>query len=41
MHPVLEIYVPDGIALWPVAEIEPFSDLSLSGKFSPPRSGQR
>lgn len=35
MQPVLEIYAPDGFALWPVAEIESFSFLPLSGELSP------
>ncbi|WP_217710583.1 hypothetical protein [Streptomyces sp. NA04227] len=35
MQPVLEICVPDGFALWPVAEIEPFGFLPLSGALSP------
>ncbi|MER5966540.1 hypothetical protein [Streptomyces sp. NPDC002057] len=31
MQPVLETYAPDGFALWPVAETEPFGYLTLSG----------
>ncbi|MEV0091942.1 hypothetical protein [Streptomyces sp. NPDC050738] len=31
MQPVLEIYAPDGFALWPVAESEPFGYLALNG----------
>ncbi|GHA70743.1 hypothetical protein GCM10010348_74540 [Streptomyces anthocyanicus] len=34
MHPVLEIYAPDGFDLWPVAEIKPFGWLPLSGELS-------
>ncbi|WP_331727741.1 hypothetical protein [Streptomyces sp. NBC_00158] len=39
MHPVLEIYTPDGFDLWPVAEIEPFGFLPLSGELSPAQVG--
>ncbi|MFJ3881016.1 hypothetical protein ACIPW5_26680 [Streptomyces sp. NPDC090077] len=39
MHPVLEIYTPDGFDLWPVAEIEPFGFLPLSGELSPTEVG--
>ncbi|MCX5166588.1 hypothetical protein [Streptomyces antibioticus] len=34
MQPVLEIYTPEGFDLWPVAEIEPFGFLPLSGSLS-------
>ena len=39
MQPVLEIYTPDGFDLWPIAEIEPFSFLPLSGDLSPAEVG--
>lgn len=39
MQPVLEIYVPDGFDLWPVAEVEPFGFLPLSGELSPTEVG--
>ncbi|MEU6883103.1 hypothetical protein [Streptomyces sp. NPDC046712] len=39
MQPVLEIYTPDGFALWPVADIEPFSYLPLSGELTPAEVG--
>ncbi|MEU6028686.1 hypothetical protein ABZ825_16975 [Streptomyces tauricus] len=39
MHPVLEMYVPDGFDLWAVAEVEPFGFLPLSGKLSPAEVG--
>ncbi|WP_425557953.1 hypothetical protein [Kitasatospora paracochleata] len=39
MQPVLEIYTPDGFDLWPVAEIEPFDFLPLSGELSPAEVG--
>lgn len=39
MQPVLEIYTPDGFDLWPVAEIEPFSYLPLSGELAPAEVG--
>ncbi|MFD4481511.1 hypothetical protein ACFWPU_36115 [Streptomyces sp. NPDC058471] len=35
MQPVLEVYAPDGFDLWPVAEIESFGFLPLSGELSP------
>ncbi|MEV5595361.1 hypothetical protein [Streptomyces sp. NPDC052496] len=35
MQPVLEIYAPDGFGLWPVAEVESFGFLALSGDLSP------
>ncbi|MFD8980383.1 hypothetical protein [Streptomyces sp. NPDC059564] len=39
MQPVLETYAPDGFDLWPVAEIEPFGFLPLSGALSPAEVG--
>jgi len=39
MQPVLEIVTPEGFDLWPVAEIEPFSFLPLSGELSPAEVG--
>ncbi|MEU3133731.1 hypothetical protein ABZ691_13045 [Streptomyces sp. NPDC006854] len=39
MQPVLEMYAPDGFALWPVAEVEPFGFLPLSGELSPAEVG--
>ncbi|WKU42880.1 hypothetical protein Q3V23_01700 [Streptomyces sp. VNUA116] len=39
MRPVLEIYTPDGFDLWPVAEIESFGFLPLSGELSPAEVG--
>lgn len=39
MQPVLEIYTPDGFDLWPVAEVEPFGFLPLSGALSPAEVG--
>jgi hypothetical protein len=39
MQPVLEIYTPDGFDLWPVAEVEPFSFLPLSGELAPAEVG--
>ncbi len=39
MHPVLEIYAPDGFALWPVVEGEPFRYLALSGELTSPEVG--
>ncbi|MCC3779838.1 hypothetical protein [Streptomyces sp. UNOB3_S3] len=39
IQPVLEIYAPDGFDLWPVAEIEPFGFLPLSGGLSPAEVG--
>ncbi|MFE7546504.1 hypothetical protein [Streptomyces gardneri] len=39
MQPVLEIYTPGGFDLWPVAEIEPFGFLPLSGALSPAEVG--
>ncbi|MET9653268.1 hypothetical protein ABZZ44_23770 [Streptomyces sp. NPDC006460] len=35
MQPVLEIYTPDGFDLWPVAEVESFGFLPLSGGLTP------
>ncbi|MGA6172022.1 hypothetical protein ACPEIF_17460 [Streptomyces sp. NPDC012600] len=39
MQPVLETYAPDGFALWPVAGVEPFGFLPLSGELSPAEVG--
>jgi hypothetical protein len=39
MHPVLEIYAPDGFDLWPVAEIKPYGWLPLNGELSPAEVG--
>ncbi|MEV6670070.1 hypothetical protein [Streptomyces sp. NPDC051162] len=39
MQPVLEARTPDGFDLWPVAEIEPFSHLPLSGELTPAEVG--
>ncbi|MFJ8593558.1 hypothetical protein [Streptomyces sp. NPDC093598] len=39
MQPVLEIYAPDGFDLWPVAEIQSFAFLPLSGELSPAEVG--
>ncbi|MEV5974860.1 hypothetical protein [Streptomyces sp. NPDC051921] len=39
MQPVLEIYAPDGFGLWPVADVEPFGFLPLSGTLSPAEVG--
>ncbi|MGA5193203.1 hypothetical protein [Streptomyces exfoliatus] len=39
MQPVLEMSVPDGFDLWPVAEVEPFGFLPLSGELSPAEVG--
>ncbi|MFD3498100.1 hypothetical protein [Streptomyces sp. NPDC058678] len=39
MQPVLEISTPEGFALWPVAEIEPFTYLPLSGELTPAEVG--
>ncbi|MFB8032153.1 hypothetical protein ACFC5Z_04185 [Streptomyces sp. NPDC056004] len=39
MQPVLEIYEPDGFDLWPVAEVESFGFLPLSGELSPAEVG--
>lgn len=39
MQPVLEIHAPDGFDLWPVAEIQPFGFLPLSGELSPAEVG--
>ncbi|WP_079147835.1 hypothetical protein [Streptomyces thermolilacinus] len=35
MHPVLEAAAPDGFALWPVAHVEPYGFLPLSGELAP------
>jgi hypothetical protein len=34
MQPVVEVYAPDGFALWPVAEVESFGHLALSGELT-------
>lgn len=39
MQPVLEMTTTDGFDLWPVAEIEPFGFLPLSGELSPAEVG--
>ncbi|MFD0020615.1 hypothetical protein [Streptomyces sp. NPDC058382] len=39
MQPVLEIYAADGFDLWPVAEVESFGFLPLSGELSPAEVG--
>ncbi|MFI6446671.1 hypothetical protein [Kitasatospora sp. NPDC050543] len=39
IQPVLEIYVPDDFALWPVAALAPFSLLALGGGLSPEEVG--
>ncbi|MET8405784.1 hypothetical protein ABZV53_42660, partial [Streptomyces sp900116325] len=39
MQPVVEIVAHDGFALWPVAEVERFSFLPLSGDLSPAEVG--
>lgn len=39
LQPVLEIYGPDGFALWPVAEFEQYGFLPLSGALSPAEVG--
>lgn len=39
MQPVLEMYAPAGFDLWPVAEVEPFGFLPLSGELSPAEVG--
>ncbi|MFC8448213.1 hypothetical protein [Kitasatospora sp. NPDC057223] len=39
MQAVLEMCTPDGFAFWPVAEIEPFGFLPLSGELSPAEVG--
>ncbi|MGW6529394.1 hypothetical protein [Streptomyces venezuelae] len=39
MQPVLETYTPDGFDLWPVAEVESFGFLPLSGELSPDEVG--
>lgn len=38
-RPVLEVYVPAGFALWPVAETEPYCFLPLSGALAPAEVG--
>ncbi|MEU3448758.1 hypothetical protein AB0H29_16265 [Streptomyces thermolilacinus] len=39
MHPVLEAAAPDGFALWPVAHVEPYAFLRLSGELTPHEVG--
>ncbi|MFI9175913.1 hypothetical protein [Streptomyces lincolnensis] len=39
MQPVLEVYAPNGFALWPVAEVESSGFLPLSGELSPAEVG--
>lgn len=39
MQPVLEICTPDGFALWPVAEFEPYDFLPLGGALGPAEVG--
>ncbi|MFB9523722.1 hypothetical protein [Streptomyces cremeus] len=39
VQPVLEMYAPDGFDLWPVAEVEPYDFLALSGALSPAEVG--
>ncbi|MEU8583224.1 hypothetical protein [Streptomyces abikoensis] len=39
LQPVLEICSPDGFALWPVAECEPYGFLPLSGALGPAELG--
>ncbi|MEU9129960.1 hypothetical protein AB0D08_17930 [Kitasatospora sp. NPDC048540] len=39
LHPVLEIYPADDFDLWPIAEIEQFGFLPLSGELSPAEVG--
>ncbi|MFE1230270.1 hypothetical protein [Streptomyces sp. NPDC058745] len=39
MQPVLEIYTPDGFDLWPLAAVESFDFLPLSGELSPAEVG--
>lgn len=35
MQPVLEVHAPDGFALWPVAEVDSFGYLALTGELTP------
>ncbi|MFD4909111.1 hypothetical protein [Kitasatospora purpeofusca] len=39
MQPVLEINIPEGFDLWPVAGVEPFAFLPLNGELSPAEVG--
>ncbi|UJW36688.1 hypothetical protein L3Q67_25810 [Saccharothrix sp. AJ9571] len=39
MQPVVEVYAPDGFVLWPVAEVESFGYLALSGELTPREIG--
>ncbi|MFJ6686970.1 hypothetical protein [Streptomyces werraensis] len=39
MQPVLEIYALNGFDLWPVAEVQSFAFLPLSGELSPAEVG--
>ncbi|MEV0300786.1 hypothetical protein [Streptomyces prasinus] len=39
LHPVLEVFAPSGFALWPVAEIEQYGFLPLSGALAPAEVG--
>ncbi|GAA0445015.1 hypothetical protein GCM10009544_04740 [Streptomyces stramineus] len=39
MQPVLEIYAPDDFDLWPVAELQPYDFLPLSGALGPAEVG--
>ncbi|MFD8996432.1 hypothetical protein [Streptomyces abikoensis] len=39
LQPVLEICAPDGFALWPVAEFEPYGFLPLNGALGPAELG--
>ncbi|MFJ8871449.1 hypothetical protein ACIRD6_37600 [Streptomyces sp. NPDC102473] len=39
MQPVLEMYASDGFDLWPVAEVQSFAFLPLSGELSPAEVG--
>ncbi|MFF9340348.1 hypothetical protein ACF1CG_11420 [Streptomyces sp. NPDC014773] len=39
MQPVLETYAPDGFDLWPVAKVQSFAFLPLSGELSPAEVG--
>ncbi|MER5554837.1 hypothetical protein ABT001_24725 [Streptomyces sp. NPDC002793] len=39
MQPVLETNAPDGFDLWPVAQVQPFAFLPLSGELSPAEVG--
>lgn len=39
VQPVLEVQHPEGFSLWPVAEVEPYGFLPLSGALSPAEVG--